>query len=261
MRRESRRTLAWVLVLLALGGLDACKDDGERPAHHQPVIPGNTRIDSFEEAKRLAPQVYVGHERDFYCDCPYHEKAMDLATCGYQPKSDRQRAARLEWEHVVPAEAFGQSFPEWREGHPDCVDSKGKPLKGRDCAKKLSVAFRHMEGDLHNLQPAVGEVNGRRSNYSMAMIEGERREFGQCDVEIADRKIEPRPAIRGDIARIYQYMEAAYPGRGIISEKNQKLFTAWAQEDPVDAWECERAWRIARLQGNPNPFVAEQCPH
>ena len=86
-----------------------------------------------------------------------------------------------------------------------------------------------MEGDLHNLQPAVGEVNGRRSNYSMAMIAGEAREFGQCDVEIADRKVEPRPAIRGDIARIYLYMDAAYPGRGVLSEKNRPLFAAWAR--------------------------------
>jgi deoxyribonuclease-1 len=50
----------------------------------------------------------------------------------------------------------------------------------------------------------------------MAMIEGEQRQFGACDVEIAERKIEPRPEIRGDIARIYLYMEASYPGRGII---------------------------------------------
>jgi deoxyribonuclease-1 len=49
-------------------------------------------------------------------------------------------------------------------------------------------------------------VNGLRSDYSMAMIEGEQRPFGACDVEIAERKIEPRPEIRGDIARIYLYM-------------------------------------------------------
>jgi deoxyribonuclease I len=50
-------------------------------------------------------------------------------------------------------------------------------------------------------------------------------------------------------------MDAAYPGRGIISEKNRKLFEAWDREDPVDAWEPERVRRIERLQGNPNPIV------
>jgi deoxyribonuclease-1 len=97
-----------------------------------------------------------------------------------------------------------------------------------------------MEADLYNLQPSIGEVNQLRANYSMAMVPGETRAFGSCDLEIEDRKIEPRPDIRGDIARTYFYMDAAYPGRGVISEKNRQLFEAWDREDPVDAWERER---------------------
>ena len=49
-------------------------------------------------------------------------------------------------------------------------------------------------------------MSGLRSNYAMAMIEGEQRQFSACDVEIAERKIEPRPEIRGDMARIWLYM-------------------------------------------------------
>ena len=48
----------------------------------------------------------------------------------------------------------------------------------------MATLFRYMEADLYNLQPAIGEVNGLRSNYSMEMIPGEKREFGACDVEI-----------------------------------------------------------------------------
>ena len=59
-------------------------------------------------------------------------------------------------------------------------------------------------------------MNGLRSNDSMAMIEGEQRQFGACDVEIAERKIEPRPEIRGDIARIYLYIGSHYhPNRHV----------------------------------------------
>jgi deoxyribonuclease-1 len=50
-------------------------------------------------------------------------------------------------------------------------------------------------------------------------------------------------------------MDAAYPGHGIISDKNRKLFEAWNKEDPVDDWERERARRIEQVQGNPNPYV------
>jgi deoxyribonuclease-1 len=56
-------------------------------------------------------------------------------------------------------------------------------------------------------------------------------------MEIERKKAEPRPEIRGDIARSYFYMNDAYPGKGIISKKNRKLFKAWDKADPVDAWE------------------------
>ena len=102
-----------------------------------------------------------------------------------------KRAQRIEWEHVVPAHAFGQSFKEWREGHPDCVTQSGKAYKGRKCASKVNIEYRRMEADMHNLFPAIGEVNGDRSNYSMAILPGEPRLYGKCDVEISSRKIEP----------------------------------------------------------------------
>ena len=34
---------------------------------------------------------------------------------------------------------------------------------------------------------------------------------------------------------------------------------AWSAEDPVDAWECERARLILKIQGNENKVVAEAC--
>ncbi len=33
---------------------------------------------------------------------------------------------------------------------------------------------------MYNLVPAVGEINGLRSNYSFGIIPGEKREFGSC---------------------------------------------------------------------------------
>ena len=112
---------------------------------------------------------------------------------------------------------------------------------------------------MYNLVPAVGEINGLRSNYSFAIIPGEKRDFGTCDMEIENRKAEPPSEVRGNIARIYFYMDAAYPGHGVISRKNRKLFKAWDEQDPIDPWECERNKRIEKLQGNENPFVKRLC--
>jgi deoxyribonuclease-1 len=221
---------------------------------------GNTTIQSFNKAKRiLQRQIYPDRAITFYCGCRFTPDRKISHRNGYVPKRNSRRADRIEWEHVVPAHAFGRSFTEWRLGHPECLDRKGRPFKGRNCARKKAEAFRYMESDLYNLVPAVGEINGLRSNYSFAIIAGEKREFGICDMEIEARKAEPPPQIRGDIARTYKYMDWAYPGRGVISGKNRKLFDAWDRQDPVDAWECERAGRIERIQGNVNPFVKEMC--
>ncbi|NQU04231.1 MAG: endonuclease [Syntrophaceae bacterium] len=139
------------------------------------------------------------------------------------------------------------------------MSKKGKQFKGRNCARKMVVKFRHMESDMYNLVPAVGEINGLRSNYSFGMIPGEKREFGNCDMEIENRKAEPPPGKRGNIARTYFYMDWAYPGHGIISNKNRKLFQAWDKQDPIDTLECERCKKIEKIQGNENLFVREPC--
>ncbi len=217
---------------------------------------GNIGNDSFSTSKKiLLDQVYFDHRQTFYCDCPFDLKKRVIPSDKYTPKRKTRRSETIEWEHVVPAEAFGRSFIEWREGDSTCVDRKGKTFKGRNCARKASREFRLMEADMYNLVPAVGELNGDRSNYSYAMIPGELREYGACDFEIENRKAEPREEIRGDIARIYFYMDWAYPGHGIVSSKNRKLLESWAKTDPVDAWEIERARRIEEIQGNSNPFV------
>lgn len=246
---------AWpFMAFVAVGVMATAMVDAEPP------VAGNTTITSFSKAKRTLLGIYHRHRETFYCGCAYDEsKRVDHTSCGYVPIKDTKRSRRIEWEHVVPAEAFGQSFPEWREGHPKCVDRRGRSFKGRNCARKASMAFRRMEADMHNLVPAIGEVNARRSNFSMAMIAGEDRAFGACDVEIADRKVEPRPHVRGDVARTYLYMDAAYPGRGIVSRKNRRMFEAWATADPVDPWECERATAIAAVQGNTNAIVQQAC--
>ncbi|MDC0229596.1 endonuclease [Deltaproteobacteria bacterium] len=219
----------------------------------------NTQITSFSKSKKLLLKVYKDNPVTLYCGCSFKGKKPNLSSCGYIPKKDNKRANRIEWEHVVPAHAFGQSFSEWRNGHPKCVSKKGKKFKGRKCAQKINQEYRRMQADMFNLYPAIGEVNGRRSNYSMAIIEGEKREFGKCDVEIKRRKVETREEIRGEIARTYMYMDSVYPDRGIISKKNRKLFDAWNKSYPVEKWECERAKRIEKIQENRNEIVWEQC--
>lgn len=62
-----------------------------------------------------------------------------------------------------------------------------------------------------------------------------------------------------DRYQLQKIPNSSYPGHGIISKKNRKLFEAWDKEDPVDYWECERSKRIESIQGNANPFVKNVC--
>lgn len=188
----------------------------------------------------------------FYCNCDYDsEKNVNNQSCGFENnwKYDN-RKDKVEWEHVVPAEAFWQSFIEWREWHGDCVDSKGESFKWRKCAEKVNELYKKMQADPINLVPSVGSINAQRSNYSFAIIEWEERQYWSCDFEIANRKAEPKEEVRWDIARIYKYMNAQYPNRGIIWNKNEKLFNAWDKEDPINNKECERInaiWNISNI--------------
>lgn len=217
---------------------------------------GNRAIKSFYSAKRHVGDVHREgrHEVTFYCGCSYREKDVDLKSCGYEVRKNEKRARRIEFEHVVPASRYGRNFDAWSKGHPDC-EKKGRSYKGRDCARRVSEAFNLMEADMFNLQPAIGEVNGDRSNYRMTVLDGEAREYGRCDVEIRDRLIEPRPEVRGDVARTYLYMAWAYPEVVILEPKEREMFARWDREDPPDDWERERARRIAAIQKNTNPFI------
>jgi deoxyribonuclease-1 len=203
----------------------------------------------FNEAKGILKKIFASGV-EIYCGCPYDLRSkdrIDEAACGY--KGQGQRSKRIEWEHVVPASVFGQQFREWKEGHPDC-QLRGRKKKGRDCARETSEVFAKMEADLYNLLPSLGELNAARSNYPFGEIKGEPREFGRCDFEVQHRVAEPRREIRGDLARIYFYMDARYPGFGIVNRRNEGLLSAWDRDDPMDESERLRVKQIEGIQGN-----------
>lgn len=222
---------------------------------------GNTSNPSFSKAKRLLEdKVYIAPipRETIYCQGTFDDNKDIVPPEGFYTEKYIKRAGRLEWEHVVPAENFGQTFEEWRDGDPLCVDNKGKAFKGRNCAEKVNEEYRFMQADMYNLYPAIGAVNAMRSNYNFTMLPHASSSFGQCLMKIDDRKAEPPVASRGKIARAYLYMESAYP-RYSMSSGQRKLMNAWDTMYPVTADECARTKRIEGLQGNENLVVKQQC--
>jgi deoxyribonuclease-1 len=229
-------------------------------AHAEPPV-------SFEDGKDQAETLWwdIG-PKSFYCGCDYREATAEEKElrpgnlwvggedCPYSPRNPLTRSGkrnaridRIEWEHVVPAEWIATGF--------GCQEDT------RAACRKID-GFKEAEGDLFNLVPAIGEINGDRSSLLYGEDFEEKRLYGKCNFEIVttsddngqDQKFaEPADAIQGDVARIWFYMENRY---GIETPlKTRATLVRWATEDPVDLEECAKTKIVAEQMGWQNPFV------
>ncbi|KTD61577.1 endonuclease [Legionella spiritensis] len=208
---------------------------------------------SFSKSKKIAGALFINHRFTLYCQCRYDKNnKIDLSSCGMQSASNKKRAHRIEWEHMMPAENFGRQYRCWRESL--CKDSKGRAYKGRKCCSKIDKAFRKAEAELYNLWPASGLINQIRSNYRYSSIPEKRQTYG-CNF-YADkvlRKAEPPDSAKGIVARANLFMADKYGIR--LSRQQKQLFNAWNRDFPVT--EFERTWslRVARVEGYENPYI------
>jgi len=222
---------------------------------------------SFEDGKDQAETLWwdIG-PKSFYCGCDYREATTEEkelrpgnlwvggADCPYSPRKPLTRSGkrnaridRIEWEHVVPAEWIATGF--------GCQEDT------RAACRKID-GFKEAEGDLFNLVPAIGEINGDRSSLLYGQDDEEKRAYGQCDFEIISvrdatgkelKLAEPNEDIRGDLARIWLYMESRYEID--IPIEARSTLVHWNNDDQPDTAECDRTTMIAAEMGWSNPFV------
>ncbi len=195
------------------------------------TLAANAHADGFSNfaaTKKYLARNLSEDSKTLYCDCDIrrhgNKLVPDTTGCGYVPRlattrsgKPNERAARIEWEHIVPAWEFGHQLQCWQQG-------------GRKNCIASSEQFRKMEADPNNLAPAIGEINGDRANFRFGMLPVEANQYGACPVKIdfKQRVIEPPPFARKRIAEAYFYMQKTYGLK--ISDKQQKLFNAWAAQ-------------------------------
>ncbi|KZN53481.1 hypothetical protein N474_20705 [Pseudoalteromonas luteoviolacea CPMOR-2] len=185
-------------------------------------------FDSFYKAKKYLTRQIAPHDTTLYCGCEIKKQGKKLVpdptACGYRPRKPitrsgkpNIRATRIEWEHIVPAWEFGHQLQCWQQG-------------GRKNCRKVSAKFRQMEADINNLAPAIGEINADRSNFRFGVLPHASYQHGACEVKIdfKQRVIEPPHYARKKIANAYFYMQKTYGLK--LSERQQKLFTIWAND-------------------------------
>lgn len=151
-------------------------------------------------------------------------------------------------EHAYPAEWMARSL--------------GCDKKRAECRTDPDIGerFNHAEADMHNMWPALQKLNASRGFLPFAEIEGEEprevqigaRVF-QCDFENNGEFVEPRPNVRGNLARSIFYMCDEY---GFAVPKGMMPFLRqWNREDPPTPAERRRAEWIAEQQGARNKFI------
>lgn len=192
----------------------------------------------FYTKQVLYDVIYRGHEFTLYHGCKYrwdrqeNRNKVDLSSCSYEPvEKQKNLATRLDAEHIVPASLFpARQFPCWVNG-------------SRSVCEKTDPRAQAMIYDLHNLAPAIGQVNVLRSN--------KRYGYGPKDFE-------PQNCIKGDVARVWLY---AHERHGVVLLPGEKeMFERWSQMDPVSPWESEREKRIRKYTFVANPFVRGVVP-
>lgn len=191
--------------------------------------------DNFEDSKKELVRLYSSLESDmrtdFYCNAPFKlvKNHFEIVPSSlYSPRKPHtksgeinKRAKRIEWEHIMPAHNFGKHLPCWKKGgRKEC---KNDPL------------FRKMEGDVQNLVPAIGEINGDRSNFRYAESNSyiDFGQYGNCKVatDFKNKRFYPADYSKGWIARSYLYMSETYNIR--LSDQELKMMNAWNKMFPM----------------------------
>ena len=104
--------------------------------------------------------------------------------------------------------------------------------------------------------PDLEVTNAARSDFRFTILPGERptvRPTCDCEHDKQQRLVEPRPAVRGDIARALLSMEFEYGAP--LDPAMRTLIVQWHHEDPPTDTEHARNETIERLEGKRNPFI------
>jgi len=119
----------------------------------------------------------------------------------------------------------------------------------------MNPRYPLIAADLHNHYPALTRVELARRNAQFGELDDSvSSKFDDigCDMKASFQLIEPRDAVKGNIARAIFYMHVEYD-LPIIGQL--QMYQHWHRMDPPDAEEQARNDRIESLQGTRNRFI------
>ena len=140
------------------------------------------------------------------------------------------------------------------------------------------AADGNARSDMHHLFPARIPVNEARGDVPYLDIPDAQTQkwFRGAQVfltmpaqnkdlyaEFRTGSFEPRESVKGDLARAVFYFYTMYRSQANLADPNffelqRPTLCQWDAQDPADAAELVKTWRIAPYQeGKPNPFIVD----
>lgn len=202
--------------------------------------------ENFTEAKKIARLIWAEHRETFYCGCKYDRQGnIQFKSCSFSAET-KYTSKKISWEHVVPVSWYGKQRACWRY-------NRGQ--KPRESCRQIDPDFRKMEADLHNLVPALREINMIRKNYAYGEL-GPGTCMG-CDFVVNRRlqRVEPRDEVKGMAARITLYLSEKY--NIPLDDLQKQILIQWNRRFPPTAWEKRWHEKVATIQGDHNPYIEQ----
>jgi deoxyribonuclease-1 len=215
--------------------------------------------DNRSQAKNLLKMIDLDYKTARLTGCSYtydisscmDKTIVDISTCSLE---DNQT---IQWIQVVPDTFFGRNMVCMNEKV--CVNVFTKEKFGSPmCCRRVNTQYKKMEADLFNLIPVVSEIAAKRGTRIFSDVKNP--SFSVGSTKFDTDHIEPHDEIKGDIARVYLYMDEQYDLA--LSKTQKEVFMRWHKLDPVDKHECAVAKIILKVQGTHNVLVENGCrPH
>lgn len=139
---------------------------------------------------------------------------------------------KIEWEHIMPASKMLDDLQECKIGYEQNKESYQSP---RDYCQRTNSVYRKRVSDLHNLVPAIAQINRDRkdiaySEQNKTSMKNKKNlndfnDLRKCGYRQGDVFL-PRADARGWIARTMLYMEKMY---GINLKEEKGKYENWAR--------------------------------
>jgi len=181
---------------------------------------------SFTHAQKIFKQMDLDYTRTAFSNDEY---MYDPTTCLNKLYLKKDHNKSVVFVRIVPETLVAKGRECYTQ--PICTNMSGQKHKGLSCCRKADKNYKKYERDIFNIMPIV-----------------EGREYFN---------VEPPLHIRGNIARVYLYMNKYYHLN--LDDKQLQKYELWHQQDSVDEKECVMHERIFKVQGRSNPWIKSSC--